>query len=293
MTATLVEHLPSVGNPRGAVLWVHGWSDYFFQTHLAEHIAGLGFAFYALDLRACGRSLRAGERPHYTEDLAVYDAELDAAARIIRDERGHRRLVVAGHSTGGLITSLWAHRRRDAGIVDALLLDSPWLDLHGSRIERTFGPLATAALAKRRPHTPISQPGGVYGESIMADRHGEWTPDPRWKPVGGFPVLAGWLHAVLRAQATLHRGLDVRAPVLVLRSTRSLLAAKIWTPQAGRADTVLDVEQIARWSPSIGRQVTTVRLDDALHDVFLSAPAVRKHAFAVTDRWLDHELSAP
>ena len=40
-----------------AVLYLHGWNDYFFQTHVADAFSAAGFAFYALDLRRYGRSL--------------------------------------------------------------------------------------------------------------------------------------------------------------------------------------------------------------------------------------------
>ena len=40
-----------------AVLYLHGRSDYFFQTHLAQAYLDAGFEFYALDLRACGRAV--------------------------------------------------------------------------------------------------------------------------------------------------------------------------------------------------------------------------------------------
>ena len=39
-----------------AVLAVHGYTDYFFNTDLADHFADCGFVFYALDLRKCGPS---------------------------------------------------------------------------------------------------------------------------------------------------------------------------------------------------------------------------------------------
>jgi len=41
---------------RGAVLYVHGFTDYFFQTGLADFFAARGLRFYALDLRKCGRA---------------------------------------------------------------------------------------------------------------------------------------------------------------------------------------------------------------------------------------------
>jgi alpha-beta hydrolase superfamily lysophospholipase len=53
-----------------------------------------------------------------------------------------------------------------------------------------------------------------------------------------------------------------------------------------QADAVLDPDAIARWAPSVSRQTTVVRLDGAVHDVWLSRSEVRAHAFGVTDRWM-------
>ena len=102
---------PAAGRFRSAVLYVHGWNDYFFQTHLADHLADLGFDFYALDLRRYGRSLRRGHLNGFITDLDDYALELDAAADLIAED--HDELLLMGHSTGGLITSLWAASNRD------------------------------------------------------------------------------------------------------------------------------------------------------------------------------------
>ena len=69
--------------PAHAVLAVHGYTDYFFHTELADHFANRGFTFYALDLRKCGRSRRKGQTPHFTTDLARYDTELERALAVI------------------------------------------------------------------------------------------------------------------------------------------------------------------------------------------------------------------
>ena len=42
-----------------AVLAVHGYTDYFFHTPLADHFADRGFVFYALDLHKRGRAQAA------------------------------------------------------------------------------------------------------------------------------------------------------------------------------------------------------------------------------------------
>jgi alpha-beta hydrolase superfamily lysophospholipase len=269
-----------------AILAVHGWSDYFFATHVAESFAAQGHAFYALDLRGHGRSLRPEEPANYCTDLAVYDAELAASVELIRSR--HRRIVILGHSTGGLITALWAHRHRDdTPPVDALILNSPWLDLAGSWVLRSLGTAVNDHYGRWYPTRVVRGSGsGPYGQSIHADKHGEWRYDLRWKPHGGFPVRAGWLRAVRRGHAEVQRGLDIAAPVLVLHSTQSLLGTTSWAARASQADTVLDVAQIARWAPSLGTEVTVLRVSGALHDVYLSAEPVRRFALDSTHRWL-------
>src|SRR5512138_392307 len=82
VTATLVR-FPTREAPRGPVLYVHGFSDYFFQRHMAERFQAEGFAFHALDLRKHGRSLRGHQHPNFCKDIAEYYADLDAAIAAI------------------------------------------------------------------------------------------------------------------------------------------------------------------------------------------------------------------
>src|SRR5712671_7153886 len=78
VVATLVR-LPTVNAPRGAVLYVHGFSDYFFQRHMAERFAAEGYAFYALDLRKYGRSLLPQQHPCFCKDISEYHDDLTRA----------------------------------------------------------------------------------------------------------------------------------------------------------------------------------------------------------------------
>ena len=61
------------------VLYVHGWSDYFFQQELAEFWHQAGANFYALDLHNYGRSLRPGLVPGAVTSLTEYDDDIAAA----------------------------------------------------------------------------------------------------------------------------------------------------------------------------------------------------------------------
>jgi alpha-beta hydrolase superfamily lysophospholipase len=286
VVATLVRRRPS--RPTGrAVLYVHGYTDYFFQTHLADFFAERGWDFYAIDLRKYGRSLLPHQSPNFCRDLTDYFPELDTAAKIIREENGNHTLLLVGHSTGGLIISLWAHARRNAGIVDGLFLNSPFFDLNMPWVVRRPLLAVITALARWLPYRVI--PRGlntVYGESLHADYRGEWRYDLTWKPLGGFPVRIGWLAAIRRAHKQLRAGLAIPVPILVGSSGHSFRATR-WTDAAMGADTVLDVDHIARWAPNLGRHVTIVRFDGALHDLTLSRQPVRDRVFAELDRWLN------
>ncbi|KZM74775.1 alpha/beta hydrolase [Nocardia terpenica] len=292
--ATLIRHTPAdpaAETTTGAVLYLHGFTDYFFQRHLAEHMAARGFRFYALDLRKCGRSRREGQTAHYVTELALYDAELNHALRIVREETGLPVLVLA-HSTGGLVASLWLDRLQRAGGVAAqgiigLALNSPWFDLQGPSYYRTVGTPLIHGLGRLRAMAKL--PGSeltTYGDSLHHSAAGEWDYNLDWKPLTGFPVHFGWLRAIRRGHAQLHRGLDVGVPALILRSKVTKFMRR-YGPAADVSDVVLDVRQIQRWSGCLGDRTNIVPIEGARHDVFLSSERVRARAFAEFDAWLD------
>ncbi|QHT57991.1 alpha/beta hydrolase [Cellulomonas sp. H30R-01] len=287
VVASLVRYSPPTDEPvraSRAVLYVHGWSDYFFQTGLAEHWHSRGAAFYALDLRKYGRSLRPWQTPGYVDDLATYDEEIEAALDVVRRDVGaYGRVMVMGHSTGGLVAALWADRH--PGELDGLVLNSPWLELQGSSVVRHVSGPAIAQLARFQPKAPLPNiDPGYYARTLSASSGGEWTYDLRWRPVPSFPVRAGWLRAVIAGHATVARGLHVTAPILTLASSRTVISPR-WSEDMRSADVVLDVELVARRAVQLGPLVTVVRIAGGLHDLTLSPQPVRTRFYAELDRW--------
>jgi len=275
--ATLVRRTPPV-TVEATVIYVHGFSDYFFQTELADFFTERGFAFYALDLRKCGRSRRDGHTGHYVSDLALYD-------------RG-KPVLLSAHSTGGLILPLWLDRmnKKAGGVAGAgivgMVLNSPWFDLQGKAWMRSVGTVAIAGVAKLKPTTAIDlPPTDAYGTSLHVSAHGDSEFNTTFKPLEGFPVTFGWLTAIRRGHAKLHKGLDVGVPSLVLRSSKTVFA-RTWSAAVDDADAVLDVRQIARWAGCLGDAVTSLPIEGARHDVFISKDEPRKAAYAAVDAWL-------
>ena len=287
VVATLVRYHPPTPEPVRpvrAILYVHGWNDYFFQTGLAEYWHAQGAAFYALDLRKYGRSLREHQTPNYVDDLATYDEELDAAVAIIRRDLGRSaRIMFMGHSTGGLIGVLWAGRR--PGTISAMVLNSPWLELAGASFARTLTTPLVAGLARSQPKSPMPNiDPGHYARTLLTTYGGEWHYDEAWRPNPTFPVRPGWLQAVLVGHAQVSRGLDLPMPILMTASTRSIIVPR-WRDEMRAADTVLDVDLLARRAVLLGPVVTVVRVAGGVHDLTLSPRPVRERFYAEVTRW--------
>lgn len=271
------------------VLYVHGWSDYFFQKRLARTFTSRGARFFALDLRKYGRSLRQWQTAGYVTDLATYDEDIAAALAAIGTGR---RLMLFGHSTGGLVLSLWADR--NPGAASAVILNSPWLEFQLPRLSRDAITPLIELRARRKPMEQVPQVDlGYYAraQAEAVDPLDPVEPNVAWRPEQSMPVHAGWLGAILRGHDAVEDGLAIDAPVLVMLSARSARPLR-WHDDLTRADSVLVVDDIARASLKLGPLVTIARIDGALHDIFLSRREARESAYRVLGDWLDGAVRA-
>lgn len=286
VVCTLVRHRWPAGTPAPgrAVLYVHGFTDYFFQRELAAEWTAHGFRFYALDLRKYGRSLLPHQRPNNVRDLREYFADLDAARALIRAE-GAALLVLNGHSTGGLIGALHAEAQPAAWA--ALVLNSPFLEMNQPRWLREGVLPVVVRLARLWPDLPVKAnlPFG-YGESLHRQYHGEWDYNLEWKPRRVFNVNAGWLRAIRSGHRRVARGLGIGVPVLVLHSARTVQHYHPFNEEYFRADGVLNVTHIHALAPRLGPHVTLEVIEGGMHDLVLSRPAVRAEVYRRLFGWL-------
>jgi alpha-beta hydrolase superfamily lysophospholipase len=269
VVATLVR-LPAGDAPRGPVLYVHGFSDYFFQRHMAERFAAEGYAFHALDLRKHGRSIRPHQHPNFCKSVAEYYADIDAALAAIGAP-----VLLAGHSTGGLVCSLYAHEGERRREVEALWLNSAFFDWNLPEWRKVQLHLA-AAIGRFYPF--LNDPKAFRPEYTRA-LHAEWDFDLRLKPEYGFPLYYGWLGAISDAFQKVHRGLAIECPVLSMHSDE--------------ADVVLDWRHIARWSRMLGRNVTVLAFPGAPHDLVCAPPRIREEVFSQLFAWAERAVALP
>lgn len=230
-------------DPKFVLVYVHGWNDYFYQSHLARMFNHLGGAFYALDLHRYGRNTPQWQgKPWngYTEDFTNYDPELNWAVAHAREEHPGLPLLVMGHSMGGLVVSGWAARHHND--FDGLIFNSPWLvhDVSGVPAgEQLWRLFADYGRAKR--FALPQGPDMVYSDSLVGYRAigsplprrlvpfqndpsvAGWIINPKWRILTGAPMVTGWISAVFQA----HRWLVTEAtfpdkPVLCLSGNHRL-----------------------------------------------------------------------
>ncbi|WP_026554925.1 alpha/beta hydrolase [Arthrobacter sp. 35W] len=306
--ATLVRYRnpdrPDTGPmPAQALLFLHGWSDYFFNTDLARFMDAAGIAFYALDMHNHGRSLRSGDIGGFVGDLRNYDSELAQAREAVVEDLRIRfpgngaddgaaaavvgrtpRVALMGHSTGGLVAALWASRNQH--LVSHLILNSPWLEMHGGAFVRHTAFSLVQPLAKWWPTQRMRLPErNFYWRSISDTTGGDWNLDPALRPPKAFPIRMGWMGAILAGQAQVAKGLDIRVPILVMMSSRSM-NGPLWSENMRAADVVLDVQSMAVRALGLGSSITFERIDGGLHDVLLSDKPVRDVAYERLGMWL-------
>lgn len=268
-----------------AVLYIHGFLDYFFQAEMALKFNHHDYDFYALDLRKYGRALLPHQKAYNVHDLREYDAEITQALEIIWRE-GHQHLILAGHSTGGLICTSYAARNSKHPLLKGLWLNSPFFDFNLSSKTTKFALKHMVKLAGVFPN--LSLPSGLnplYVPSLHQELKGEWQFNLKLKPKHYPFVRLSFLRAVHQVQQELQRGVRLNVPTLVMHSHQSSLS-KTWSSTTAHSDIILNVHDIERCTRQIQGDVQIVAIKNALHDVILSKKPVRELAYQNLFTWL-------
>lgn len=130
-----------------------------------------------------------------------------------------------GHSTGGLLASLYASDGRRRADIERLILNSPFFEFNASWFKRRVAVPVAAVLGRLWPYAhKKNELSPFYFDSVYRGARGEWDFDTQWKPRDGVPLYFIWLGAIRKAQRRLRRGLGLRIPVLVLSSADSCRA---------------------------------------------------------------------
>lgn len=285
VTCTVIKKTPEKPN-KMAVLYVHGFNDYFFQKEMATQFTDKGYAFYAVDLRKYGRSILPNQKMNNVRNLEEYFADIDTTLKIMKAE-GAEKILLYGHSTGGLIVTLYANHTMGHELFDALFLNSPFFDMNLNKvIEKTILPMIVKKGAKNPDKLMKGGLSEWYGLSLHKTAMGEWEYDLTWKPHNAPSVNYGWIKAISDGQKKVQVGIAVGKPVLLMYSDKSVYTKK-WTNNLYYGDAVLSVRDIAKYGAKMKGDITAQVVENGMHDLILSKPAVREKVLANLFTWLD------
>ena len=273
-----------------AVLQLHGFNDYFFYTEITNQFVEQGFNFYALDLRKYGRSYLPHQKFNNVRDLAEYEEDIMAAIKIIRSE-GNQKILLSGHSMGGLVMLLFACKNQDSGLFDAVFLNSPFFEQNKDILTKKLMIPLLARLAGKWPNQSV--PGGFskyYGPSLHITAHGEWDYNLNWKPHVAPLVNLGWVKAIYEGQRKVRHGLSVNFPLLIMHPEKSVVSFR-WSEKFKHADAVVNVKDTVRYARRINGPCTMISVENAVHDIMLSAKPVREKVYQNLFEWLNHKTT--
>lgn len=267
------------------VIYLHGFVDFFFHGHLADEFHQNGYNFYAIELRKYGHSLRPHQHPNYCKNLEEYFEEIDIVLQKIH-AIDNKKIFFFGHSTGGLIASLYANSGNFKDLLCGLILNSPFLEINSPAIVRKLSMPVIKLAVKVNPYVNLPNAlSPLYPESIHKDFKGEWDFNLDYKPIKGFPAFFQWLIAIKEGQDKVKAKLSVHIPILLLHSSDSFIPKK-WNDRIHKSDMVLNVEDMKKYAHHLGDKVQVEEIVDARHDIFLSLKPIREEAYKRMFSWL-------
>lgn len=282
----------TTAEPKASVLYIHGFNDYYFQREMAEKADSAGYAFYAVDLHNYGRSLREGDRIGEVHNIAEYYPELDSCVAQMKRQHPEAPIAIIGHSTGGLVATMYADAREKGKDFSAVVLNSPFLEMNYEFLTRELIIPGISVLGQFFPCFGVPRGENTnYAESLLKQYRGEWEFDTTIKTINSIPVNFAWVRAIHKAHAFVQKGLDLDTPILVMHSNCSIDQDE-WVDEYTRCDGVLNVEDIKRYGARLGSQITMAEIPGALHDIVLSKKPVRDNAYNIIFNFLDETLPA-
>lgn len=275
-------------NSKKAILYIHGFNDYFFNKEFAQRFLEQGYSFFAIDLHNYGKNINKNTQKYYFSDIKEFFPEINKAVDIIKNRYKIENLTIYGLSQGGLIATLYENDYKRA---NQLILDSPFFDFNFNWFLEN---LALPIIAKTGSFFPnielSSKEVNVFGKTIHKDFEGEWDIDMNLKNITtNAPIYLGWINAIHKAQQILQEGLNIKIPSLILYSHKST-PEDIDNEDRHSSDIVLDVDDIVKYSNMLSNDKSLIhreKIDNAIHGVLLSALPIREKAYKKTFKWLN------
>lgn len=254
------------GEPEGVLVFVHGLADHSGRyLNPVRHFVARGWTCFGFDYRGHGRS--PGPRVHVSS-FDEYLADLAEGHRLARIRHPGSKIILVGHSQGGLLSLLYAQTNPDN--LDGVVVSSPFLGFHPETrpspmlgaVSRFIATVAPKMMLSTRVDPALLSRDPSVAEAFAADE------------LVSRKVSVRWAKAVMDAQRTAL----AEAPLMTLPTL---------VMQAGD-DRLVDPEATRRWVASApGDLVEYVEWKGCYHELFNEPLLERRQVFDAMERWLN------
>jgi acylglycerol lipase len=253
------------GQPKAIILVAHGLGEHINRyTNLINNVVPRGFAVYGLDHQGHGKS--EGTRC-YIDRFQVYLDDLKTFYDIVHKENPGLKIILLGHSMGGLIATAYAEQHQDE--LCCLVVSAPLLKAGDS--------VSAATIKMARVLSAIIPKMGVQAlDSNFLSRDKAVVEAYDKDPL----VYRGKITARLGSEmfttmAKVEQGMpSIKLPLLIMQGTEDKLVehegAKMLYAKAGSSDK-------------------TLKLYEGFYHEIFNEPE-RDKVFADLDPWLDKHI---
>uniref|UniRef100_A0A6B2KVZ5 Myosin motor domain-containing protein n=1 Tax=Arcella intermedia TaxID=1963864 RepID=A0A6B2KVZ5_9EUKA len=274
LTATLTR--PQSNKARNAILYLHDFSDYFWQEDMAYNFLKNGFSFYALDLRKYGRSKDEGARPNWMEGITDYYEEVHWAISIMKAE-GMEKISLGGLGFGGVIATFFSIDH--PSLIQSLLLLNPQFTFTTKSWTKLVSN-SKSWLGNINPLHKDMQFSLLHHQSLHTEQKGKWNWDLSLKPLNGWPLYAGWVDILQKSIAELlKKNAKLQVPLLLLLSEQTFELER-WDKSLQESDMFLEADKVEDIAKQLSPKLSCHRIPHAGHDILHSNPDVVQQAYS-------------
>lgn len=263
-----------------ALIWIHGFNDYYYNLFIGEKFLKEGYDIYAIQLRRYS-STNINEK-FYCDNLNEYIQDINNIFPKIID-KNYKKIVLYGHSMGGLISSIYCKKGLYKDKITHLILNSPFFDFKLSLIEKFFINYIVYYLSFIFPKFLLRPYDTTKTNYLTQNIQKRFYINNKYKLNFLPPVYASWIKTIIDYHNIIkYNNLNLKIPILVLFCDKT--TKFINSNQTG--DDTLDVNDIDKYSENLGNNIKKYQFTNSIHDIFSSSINVINKAFNITIYWL-------
>lgn len=272
---------------KNMIFWMPGRNDTFMHSYVVQPLLDYGLDLYVIEHRKNGRALvGAPDKEHrlvsHVDDFRKYLKEFDAAMRFALAQKNYDKVVLYGHSTGGLEATMFLREGEARDKITHCILNSPLLDWgEGGVTEFALDHANELNDMLKLIKADGSMETTVLRETVEPDHFfpGIWiqypATDPHARTLVWEKVTWGWTAAVGKMQDALRAQTPGSVPLLFLHTD---------------GDEILDGCELGEYAKFVSTDVTKHYITGCRHDMLLNhEPEKNDEVLVLIFGWLSKQ----